>query len=68
MINKVGEWTSRLKSFLNDAKAELKKVTWPTRRQTLASTFVVIIISVVLAVFLGIVDLGLAKIIKLILG
>jgi preprotein translocase subunit SecE len=59
---------AKVKQFLSEAKAELKKVTWPTRKQAVASTAVVIIVVVIIAVFLSLVDLGLAKIIKLILG
>ena len=54
--------------FLNEAKAELKKVTWPTPRQTLASTAVVIIIVFIVAIYLGIIDYILAKLVKVILG
>ena len=54
--------------FLSQAKAELKKVTWPTRRQTLASTAVVMVIVAIMAIYLGMVDFVLAKIVKWILG
>jgi len=43
-------------------------VTWPTPKQTLASTSVVIIVVIIVSVFLGIVDFGLTKIVKLVLG
>ena len=65
---KVSEMTARLKRFLDEAKAELKKVTWPTRKQAIASTAVVIVVVIILSVFLSLVDLGLTKMIKLILG
>ena len=54
--------------FLTQAKAELKKVTWPTRKQTLASTGVVMVIVAIMALYLGIIDLILAKLVKIILG
>lgn len=54
--------------FLSEAKAELKKVTWPSSRQTMASTLVVIIIVFLVSIYLGIIDFGLAKLVKLILG
>ena len=54
--------------FLSQAKAELKKVTWPSRKQTLASTGVVMVIVAVMALYLGIIDLILAKLVKFILG
>ena len=65
---KVSEMTARLKRFLDEAKAELKKVTWPTRKQAIASTAVVIVVVIILSIFLSLVDLGLTKMIKLILG
>ncbi len=54
--------------FISQAKSELKKVTWPTRKQTLASTGVVIVIVVIIALYLGIIDLILSKLVKFILG
>ncbi|MDI6741365.1 MAG: preprotein translocase subunit SecE [Smithella sp.] len=54
--------------FLKDAKMELKKVTWPTPKQTLASTGVVIILVFIVSLILGIFDYVLAKAVKLILG
>jgi preprotein translocase subunit SecE len=58
----------KVKQFLKEAKAELRKVTWPTPKQTLASTSVVIVVVVIISLFLGIVDFGLSKIIRLALG
>ena len=57
-----------IRQFLIDAKAELRKVTWPAPKQTMASTLVVIIIVFVMAIYFGIIDFGLAKLIKFILG
>jgi preprotein translocase subunit SecE len=54
--------------FIKDAKMELKKVTWPTPKQTLASTAVVIILVFIISFILGIIDFALAKAVKLILG
>ncbi|OPY85748.1 MAG: preprotein translocase subunit SecE [Syntrophus sp. PtaU1.Bin208] len=61
-------YTEIVSLFLKGARAELKKVTWPTPKQTLASTSVVIIVVIIVSTFLGIVDFGLAKTIKLVLG
>ena len=58
----------KVMQFLNEAKTELKRVTWPSPKQTLASTSVVIIIVFIVAIYLGIVDYVLAKLVKLILG
>jgi len=47
---------------------ELSKVTWPTRKDTIASTSVVLVIVILIAAFLGIVDLGLSKLMRLLLS
>ena len=52
------------RQFLSDAKVELKKVTWPTKKELLSTTAVVIVLVILIAFYLGIVDLGLVKIIK----
>ena len=67
-MDKIKIVTEKIKQFLTGSKVELKKVTWPTPKQTLASTSVVIIVVVIVSTFLGIVDFGLVKIVKLILG
>lgn len=54
--------------FLKEAKIELKKVTWPSKKDTLGSTYVVIIVVFLIAIFLGLVDFGLSRILKLLLG
>ena len=44
---------SRIITFLKESRAELKKVRWPTREETIRYTVSVVIISAALAVFLG---------------
>jgi preprotein translocase subunit SecE len=53
--------------FLREVKVELKKVTWPTRKQTLGSTVVVIILVMIISLFLGVVDIGLSSVIRVVL-
>jgi preprotein translocase subunit SecE len=52
------------KQFLREVKTELKKVTWPSRKDTLSGTLVVLVAVFIIAVFLGIVDFGLSSLIK----
>jgi preprotein translocase subunit SecE len=49
-------------TFLNEVRAELQKVVWPTRKQTLQYTAAIIIFSVVMALILGAADLGLLQV------
>jgi|YelNatPaOPRAMG01_1025707.scaffolds.fasta_scaffold88485_1 preprotein translocase subunit SecE len=65
---KVQMTAEKVVQFLKDAQAELKKVTWPTPKQAMASTAVVIVLVFVVSVILGIFDFALAKFINLILG
>ena len=46
----------RFVTFLKEAKVELKKVTWPTREETIRYTVMVIVVSGVVALFLGGID------------
>ena len=56
-----------VKQFLREVKTELKKVTWPTRKDTLSGTAVVLVAVFIIAFFLGIVDSGLSNLIKMLL-
>ena len=56
-----------LVNFIKEARAELRKVTWPNRKQLISSTIVVMITVVLVAIFLGIVDLVFSRIVTMIL-
>ena len=53
--------------FLREVKIELKKVTWPTRKQTLGSTAVVVVLVMIISLFLGLVDVSLSSLIRVVL-
>ena len=54
--------------FLQEVKVELGKVTWPTRKETLATAWIVVVIVLLISLYLGACDLVLAKLMRLILG
>jgi len=54
--------------FLRECRIELKKVKWPTRKELFASTAVVIVIVLLVSLFLGLIDVGLIRIIRIIVG
>ncbi len=64
----MGKVTAKVSQFLREAKMELKKVKWPTKKELLASTAVVIVLTLLVAFFLGLVDFGLIKIIRNVVG
>jgi len=55
-------------AFIRDIIDELKKVTWPTRRETIRLTVMVIVVCAIVAIFLGAIDLGFTEFAKVILG
>ena len=47
----------RVLDYIRESRAELKKVTWPTTQQMWYSTLVVIVVTFMVSVYLGLVDL-----------
>ncbi len=58
----------KILQFFIDTKAEFAKVSWPSREELTQSTMVVIVVSLVVTVFIALVDQGLTRVITLILG
>lgn len=54
----------RIKEFFREVKVEVKKVVYPTREELIGSTWVVIVAVIVVSVLLGVIDLGLSKLVK----
>ena len=54
--------------FLRDLKGEFKKIVWPSKKQIINNTIVVIVAIIVIGVFIWAIDLGLAALVKLFLG
>jgi len=53
----------KLKEFFREVRVEIKKVVFPTKDELIGSTWVVIITVLIISMFLGIVDLGLSKLV-----
>ncbi len=53
-------------AFTREIIDELKKVTWPTKKQTMRLTAVVIIVSLIIGIYIGIIDIFLTKALELI--
>jgi preprotein translocase subunit SecE len=60
-------WWSKSVQFFREVKVELKKVTWPSRKQTMGSTVVVLVLVIIISLFLGVVDFGLSSLIQWVL-
>ena len=59
---------SKIKNFLSDVRNEFKKVTWPTKDQTIKQTGAVLVVTGITAVFLGAIDVGLSELFKTLVG
>jgi preprotein translocase subunit SecE len=57
----VSGWWNRGRVFIAEVRNELKRVTWPSRKEVYAATIVVILFSIVLGTFLSIIDLILSR-------
>jgi preprotein translocase subunit SecE len=56
----------QVREYMKDVRAELTKVSWPTREELRDSTVVVIVTVLLVAAFIGIVDQGLNRVVALI--
>ncbi len=50
--------------FFGEVKSEMAKVTWPTKDQVIRLTAVVIVISLIVGIFVGLLDLSFTKIVE----
>ncbi len=57
----------KTQAFFQDVRAEMQKVTWPTREELMGSTAVVLMTMVILSTFIGVADFMFANGLKLIL-
>lgn len=61
-------WWNQFRQYLREVVYELRKVVWPSRKETIGTTSVVLIIVVISGIFLGVVDLVLSRFIRLLIG
>ncbi len=57
MMERVGQWPAQTKSYFEDLKQEMRRVTWPTWKQVRATTTVVIIAVFAFAAYFALVDM-----------
>ncbi len=61
------EFLRRVQQFFREVAAEFRRVNWPSRAEVARSTVVVLAVVLILALYLGAVDVGLARIVEVIL-
>jgi preprotein translocase subunit SecE len=55
------EWWGRARAFLGDVRAEMRRVTWPTRPEVIATTWVVVLFSAAVGTYLWGLDVLFAR-------
>ncbi|HEX9265671.1 MAG TPA: preprotein translocase subunit SecE [Candidatus Binatia bacterium] len=71
----MGDWIQQIQDgarhgaeFFKESWQELKKVYWPSRKETYAATLLVIIVVILISLYLAAVDLALTKAIQAVIG
>jgi preprotein translocase subunit SecE len=59
---------ARITEFLSEVKSELKKVSFPTRAETLGSTGVVLVLVLIVSIFLSLLDYFLVRLVRVVIG
>jgi len=59
---------AQIKEFTGEVKREFGKIAWPTRKNTVASSIVVVVFVAILSLYLGSVDLFVGKLVSLVLN
>ena len=57
-------WWQRSRQFLSEVRQEMKRVTWPSQKEVVATTFVVIVTSIFFGLYLFGVDLALSALVQ----
>ena len=58
----------RIIRYIRDIIGEMKRVVWPSRKQTVNNTIIVTVFMIIMAVVIGAFDAGLSALVKLVFG
>ncbi len=58
---------AEIKKFINEVQVEFTKIVWPDKKVTLGLTGIVVVLTIVVATYLGTVDLLLGKLVSMLL-
>ena len=68
MKDKITQWIASVSGFAGEVRAEMVKSTWPTCAELIESTVVIIITVAALSLFVGLSDLIIINLVRLLLG
>ena len=61
-------WIAAAREYLVEVRSEFRKITWPSQREYVGGTVGVVVIVAILTIVLGLIDSGLAMVMKLLVG
>jgi preprotein translocase subunit SecE len=64
LVKRVGSWPERARTYIDELKQEMRRVTWPSRKQVIATTTVVIASVFLFAAYFFLVDLVVGRLIN----
>ena len=67
-MKKLGQLLEKMKTFLNEVRVEMQKVTWPSRNEIMSYTVVVLVTVLILSVVIWAADNVLGRVLKLFFG
>ena len=63
-VMRIKAWFGRIGRFFREVKAELRKVTWPGRKELVTSTLVVIFVVAVSTAYIGLIDYAFSRVLQ----
>jgi len=66
-VGKIRDAVPRASTFVTEVRNEVRKVHWPSRKETYAATMVVVVITLIVALFLGAVDFAISAVVQAVL-
>ncbi|SFN11423.1 preprotein translocase subunit SecE [Thermodesulforhabdus norvegica] len=67
-LARLTRYPKMLQQYLREVVYELKKVVWPSRRQTVGTTAVVLVVVIAFGIYLGLVDAILSRLVRFLIG
>ncbi len=67
VAGKIKDRLNQVTEFFREVRVELRKVTFPTRQETMGHTLVVLVLTMIIAVYLGASDWALATVVQMLL-
>ncbi|HAV20547.1 MAG: preprotein translocase subunit SecE [Bacillota bacterium] len=64
---RIAEWFGRMGKFFREVRAELRKVTWPGRKELVTSALVVIFVVIISTTYIGLIDYAFSRVLQVLI-